>query len=72
MDDMNLRYLQRLKPDGAKAKVELLAKYDYGQTDIIDDPYFVSSFFLSIYLSMFYWIISNRFWLLFVCFFFIW
>lgn len=51
---MNLRYLQRLKPDGAKAKVELLAKYDYGQTDIIDDPYFVSSFFLSIYLSMFY------------------
>ena len=44
MDDMNVRYLQRLKPDEGIAKVELLAKYDYGQTDIIDDPYFVSIF----------------------------
>lgn len=39
---MNLKYLQRLKPLTSKARVELLAKYDYGQSDIIVDPYFVS------------------------------
>lgn len=42
MDDMNIKYLERLQPPGTKAKVEYLGKYDFGQSNIIEDPYFVS------------------------------
>lgn len=43
MDDMNVKDLNDMKPLDGRAKIELLGKYDYGKTDIIVDPYFVSS-----------------------------
>lgn len=45
MDDMNIRHLNELAPRDKTANIELLGSYDYGKDNIIDDPYFVSSFF---------------------------
>lgn len=42
MDPYNIENLRALQPSGTKAKVELLGKYDYGKSNIIEDPYFVS------------------------------
>lgn len=43
MDAYNMEDLAELQPQGTKAKVELLGKYDYGKPIIIEDPYFVSA-----------------------------
>lgn len=41
MDDDNISELNRLKPSGSKAKVELLGSYDPEGEKIIRDPYYV-------------------------------
>lgn len=43
MDEINLSDLNEIKPTNTTARIELLGKYDYGNTEIIDDPYFVSN-----------------------------
>lgn len=43
MDDYNIADLRDLAPKGGfKAKIDLLGNYDYNETNIIHDPYFVS------------------------------
>lgn len=41
MDDDNISELERKKPTGAKAKIELLGQYDPKDEKIIRDPYYV-------------------------------
>ena len=43
MDNDNISELEREKPKGSKAKVELLGKYDPKGETIIRDPYYVSN-----------------------------
>jgi len=40
MDEENIRGLNRLKPNGSKAKVQLLGEYDPQKQLIIEDPYY--------------------------------
>lgn len=42
MDEDNMEELDRIKPKEAKAKIELLGKYDPNGEIIIRDPYYVS------------------------------
>lgn len=43
MDYDNMTELNDMAPKGCRAKVELLGSYDYNETDIIKDPYYVST-----------------------------
>ncbi|XP_058810852.1 low molecular weight phosphotyrosine protein phosphatase-like [Phymastichus coffea] len=40
MDDDNIEELEKKKPEGSKAKIELLGKYDPQEDIIIRDPYY--------------------------------
>ena len=42
MDHANINDLKATAPSDYTAEIKLLASYDYGKTDIIEDPYFVS------------------------------
>lgn len=52
MDEDNIEELERKKPKGSKAKVELLGKYDPQGDVIIRDPYYVSNLYR--YYSFFF------------------
>lgn len=41
MDNDNIAELEGMKPDGSKAKIELLGAYDTKGHSIIRDPYYV-------------------------------
>ncbi|KAF6016960.1 ACP1 [Bugula neritina] len=40
MDDNNIRDIERVKPKGSKARIELLGDYDPQNIKIIEDPYY--------------------------------
>lgn len=42
MDDYNISDLNDLAPPNSTAMVQLLGSYDYNNSNIIIDPYFVS------------------------------
>lgn len=41
MDDCNIESLKTRAPQTSKAKILLLAEYDYNKPNVIPDPYFV-------------------------------
>lgn len=54
MDVQNIQELNKLKPQGSKATIELLGKYDPQRETIIRDPYYVyyHSYFILIYVYL--------------------